>query len=209
MTFSARLATLTVLVSLGFGHSLALAAGDAARGQTLAYTCLGCHGIENYKNAYPNYDVPKLAGQHPEYIIAALKGYKSAERSHATMHAHAMGMNDQDMADIAAYLSGTPVKSSGAAPVGTAPKAAQVCVACHGTDGVGITVDYPTLAGQHASYITRALTDYKRGGRKNPIMANFAGQLSDADIEALARYFSRQQPSLQTLQRRVTRYASR
>ncbi len=209
MTFSARLAALVVLVTLGLAHNLAFAAGDAARGQTLAYTCLGCHGIENYKNAYPTYDVPKLAGQHPEYIVAALKGYKSAERSHATMHAHAIGMSDQDMADIAAYLSGTPVKSSGSAAAGTAPKAAQVCVSCHGNDCVGITVDDPTLAGQHASYLSRALTDYKRGGRKNAIMANFAAQLSDADIEELARYFSRQQPSLQTLHRRTTRYASR
>lgn len=209
MTFSARLATLAALVSLGIGHNLALAAGNAERGQTLAYTCLGCHGIENYRNAYPTYDVPKLVGQHPEYIVAALKGYKSAERSHATMHAHASSMTDQDMADIAAYLSGTPIQSSGLTPVGTAPKAAQVCVSCHGTDGVGITADYPTLAGQHASYLSRALTDYKRGGRKNPIMANFAAQLSDADIAELAHYFSQQKPSLQTLHRRVTRFASR
>jgi cytochrome c553 len=209
MTFSVRLATLAVFASLAIAHNVALAAADAARGQTLAYTCLGCHGIPNYKNAYPSYDVPKLAGQHPEYLIAALKGYKSRERSHATMHAHAWSMSEQDMSDIAAYLSGTPVKSAGTAPVGAAPTAGQVCVSCHGTDGVGITVDYPTLAGQHASYIARALTDYKRGGRKNPIMANFTSQLSAADIEALASYYARQQPSLQTLQRRTTRFAAR
>lgn len=209
MSFSARFATVAVLLSLGIAHQVAIAAGDPARGQTLAYTCLGCHGIENYRNAYPNYDVPKLAGQHPEYIVAALKAYKSKERSHATMHAHAAGMSEQDMIDIAAYLSGTPVKSSGGAPVGTAPQAAQVCVACHGADGVGITVDYPTLAGQHSSYLSRVLTDYKRGGRKNVIMANFAAQLSDADVAALASYFSQQRPSLQTLHRRISRFAAR
>lgn len=209
MTLSARLATLAVFASLGLAHHSAIAAGDAGRGQTLAYTCLGCHGIPNYRNAYPTYDVPKLAGQHPEYIIAALKAYKSKERSHATMHAHAAGMSEQDMTDIAAYLSGTPVKSAGGAPAGTAPKAAQVCVACHGTDGVGITVDYPTLSGQHPSYLVRALTDYKRGGRKNAIMAGFASQLSAEDVEALAGYFSQQRPSLETLHRRVTRFAAR
>ena len=208
MTFSARLATLAALATLGLVHN-AYAAGNAARGQSLAYTCLGCHGIPNYKNAYPTYDVPKLSGQHPEYIVAALKAYKTKERSHATMHAHAIGMSEQDMSDIAAFLSGTPVKSAGAAPVGAPPKAAQVCTACHGTDGVGITVDYPTLSGQHASYLERALTDYKRGGRKNSIMAGFASQLSDADVKALAAYFASQRPSLDTLHRRSSRFAAR
>ena len=82
------------------------AAGDAARGKVLSYTCLGCHGIENYKNAYPTYSVPGLAGQHAEYIVAALKEYSSGERSHATMHVQAASLSDQDMEDIAAYFSG-------------------------------------------------------------------------------------------------------
>ena len=94
----------------------AQAAGDAARGKTLGYTCLGCHGVENYKNVYPTYSVPKLVGQHPEYIVQALKGYKSGERGHATMHAHAATMSDQDMEDIAAYLAGTPIKAVAVLP---------------------------------------------------------------------------------------------
>ena len=55
--------------------SLAGAAGDPENGRKLAYTCHGCHGIENYKNAYPNYSVPKLGGQHEQYIVAALVGF--------------------------------------------------------------------------------------------------------------------------------------
>jgi cytochrome c553 len=62
---------------------------DAARGAKLAYTCHGCHGIPNYKNAYPVYSVPKLGGQHAGYLVVALKGYKAQERPHATMHAQA------------------------------------------------------------------------------------------------------------------------
>ena len=50
----------------------ASAAGDPVRGKTLGYTCLGCHGIETYKNVYPTYSVPKLRGQHAEYLVAAL-----------------------------------------------------------------------------------------------------------------------------------------
>lgn len=187
----------------------ALAAGDAERGAKLAYTCLGCHAIPNYKNTYPTYSVPKLRGQTPEYIVLALQAYRNKERSHGTMHAQAISMSDQDMADIAAYFAGPVVKSDPAAqPVGTAPDAAAVCVSCHGTDGVGITPEYPTLAGQHADYLRRALTDYKRGGRKNAVMAGFAGGLSDADIAALARYYAAQ-PGLTTPSKRITRLSSR
>jgi len=169
--------------------------GDAARGARLGYTCLGCHGVANYKNAVPTYNVPRLSGQHPEYLVIALQAYRSGERSHGTMHANATTLTDQEMADIAAWLAGTPLQPSGK-PVGTPPAAAQVCVSCHGNDGVGITPQYPTLSGQHGTYIERALTDYKKGGRKNPIMAGFAAQLSEADIKALADYYSSQRPAL-------------
>lgn len=86
----------------------AFAEGDAAAGQVKAYTCYGCHGIPSYNNVYPTYHVPKLGGQHPEYIVAALQGYKKGERQHGTMHAQAATMSDQDMADIAAFLSKAP-----------------------------------------------------------------------------------------------------
>ncbi|MFO1401651.1 MAG: cytochrome c [Steroidobacteraceae bacterium] len=187
----------------------ARAEGDAARGASLGYTCLGCHGIDNYKNVYPTYSVPRLRGQHPNYLVAALKAYKSQERSHATMHAQAASFSEQDMQDVVAFLAG-PSLQTGATPRGTPPaKVTEVCVACHGKDGVGLTPDYPNLAGQHADYITRALHDYKAGNRKNPIMPAFAGQLSEADIEAVAAYYSSQQPALQTVPRRVTVLASR
>jgi cytochrome c553 len=175
-------------------------AGDAARGARLAYTCLGCHGIANYKNAAPVYNVPRLRGQHADYLVIALQAYRGGERSHGTMHANASSLSDKDMADVAAYLSGAPLQPS-AKPVGTPPPAAQVCVACHGNDGVGITPQYPTLSGQYENYIVRALTDYKKGGRKNPVMAGFAAQLSDADIKALAAYYSQQRPALQIVEK--------
>ena len=54
----------------------AFAKGDAAKGKQLAYTCTGCHGIVEYKNAYPSYRVPKIGGQNEQYIVAALTGYK-------------------------------------------------------------------------------------------------------------------------------------
>jgi len=186
------------------------AGGDAARGAKLAYTCLGCHGIDNYKNVYPTYSVPRLAGQHPEYLAAALKEYRSGERSHATMHAQASALSDQDIDDVAAYLAGQPVTSGTQPPRGATPaKVTEVCAACHGKDGVGITADYPTLAGQHPDYIARALRDYQKGSRKNAIMPAFASQLNDAEIEEVAAYFSTQQPALQTVHRRETFLAAK
>lgn len=88
-----------LLVSLG-----AHADGDAAKGKVTAYACIGCHGIPNYTTNYPTYRVPQIAGQHADYIVAALKEYKSGDRSHKTMHAQASSLSDQQMQDIAAYF---------------------------------------------------------------------------------------------------------
>lgn len=69
-------------------------------------TCLGCHGIENYKNVYPTYHVPKLAGQHAQYIRDALAAYANGDRPHSTMHANAATLSDEDIRVIAEYFEG-------------------------------------------------------------------------------------------------------
>ena len=79
--------------------------GDATRGKGLTYTCRGCHGITGYKNAYPSYRVPKLGGQSETYLNNALKEYRGGKRKHPTMQAEAESFSEQDIADIAAYLS--------------------------------------------------------------------------------------------------------
>lgn len=84
------------------------AAGDAVAGQRLAYTCTGCHGITGYKNAYPNYHVPRISGQNYDYLVAALTAYQAGTRKHPTMSAQAQSLNAQDIANVAAYLSATP-----------------------------------------------------------------------------------------------------
>jgi cytochrome c553 len=175
--------------------------GDAKRGHALSYTCNGCHAIPNYKNVYPTYSVPKLHGQRPEYLVAALKAYKSGERSHGTMHSQASSMTEQDMADISVFLAGPAVltRSVNDVPATARPKATETCLACHGTNGVGITADYPTISGQHRDYIERALRDYQKGGRKNAIMAGMAATLTPEDIEQLAAYYSRQTPALEVV----------
>lgn len=79
--------------------------GDAARGKGLTYTCRGCHGVTGYKNAYPSYHVPKLGGQSQVYLLNALHEYREGKRKHYTMQAQAESFSEQDIADIAAYLS--------------------------------------------------------------------------------------------------------
>ena len=99
--------------SLLLASCLALAApaafaqtqGDATHGRQLVYTCQGCHGVTGYKNAYPNYHVPKIGGQSEVYLVNALTEYQQGKRKHPTMQAQAESFSEQDIADIAAYLA--------------------------------------------------------------------------------------------------------
>jgi len=75
-------------------------------------------------------------------------------------------------------------------------KAKQICQACHGLDVNSAAPDYPKLGGQYADYLGKALRDYKSGARKNPIMAGFAGTLTQKDIENVAAYYASQPPVL-------------
>ena len=181
----------------------AQAAGDAKLGEQKFYTCLGCHGIESYKNAYPDYSVPRLRHQQAAYIVSALQEYRNGDRPHATMHAQASSLSDQDMADIAAYLQGPePVKPT--PPTGNPMALVAACAACHGENGLGVDAPLepkpPILAGQHADYLVQALTAYRNGRRKNIIMAGMAkGIASDADVKTIAAYFASQPSPLVTV----------
>jgi cytochrome c553 len=198
--------SIAVVLGLSVGAAFAQqppAAADATRGKALSYTCLGCHGIDDYKNAYPMYSVPKLEGQHPEYLIAALHGYRDGDRAHLTMHSQASTLSDQDILDIASYFAGPPLTSTGKASAAV-PQAASLCTSCHGADGIAVAPAYPSLAGQHQDYLVRAIDEYRKGGRKNPIMKGFAGNLSDADIKVIADYFAQLAPGLKTEKRPYT-----
>ena len=196
-----------LLLSFAFATAAtpALAQGDAEAGHLKVYTCSGCHGIANYKNVYPTYNVPRIGGQNFEYVVAALTAYQKGERPHPTMRAQAESFNAQDLQDIAAYLSGlkgdpTNLHPAGDGDVEAGQAKSQPCQACHGQDGNG-TGDgqYPRIAGQHADYLVKALQDYKSGTRANPIMQGFAATLSEEDMEDLAAFFSQQAGPLSDL----------
>lgn len=177
----------------------AQAAGDPAAGKTKFATCTGCHAIPGYTNAYPTYHVPRLGGQHADYVVAALKAYQAGERQHPTMHANAFSLDERDMQDIAAYLASfkpaaEPYPIRGNAAAGKTKSAS--CAACHGPDGNGNIPLYPRLAGQHEDYLHKVLQDYQSGARKNVVMKGMATPLSAQDIADLAAYFASQPKGL-------------
>ena len=91
---------------------------------------------------------------------------------------------------VAALVTTTGASAAGDAAAGK--QKSQPCVACHAADGNSTNPQFPRLAGQYPDYLVKALKDYKSGERKNPIMAPFAANLSDRDMEDLAAYFSQQ-----------------
>ncbi len=110
-TTKCRLKSSIVLLILSFAliqgkFVFAEIVGDKNAGRNKISMCVGCHGIPEYKTAFPKtYRVPKIAGQRSEYIISALKAYRSEERSHPSMRAVASSMTDQDIADVATFYS--------------------------------------------------------------------------------------------------------
>jgi len=166
-------------------------AGDTERGAILGYTCLGCHGVEGYRNAYPSYRVPKLGGQKEAYLVAALRGYREGTREHPTMSAQALSLSDQDIEDTAAYLAtlGADTVAAGGSS-GESFEPANNCVACHGQNGISLSPGWPTLAGQYEDYLVHALSQYRDGTRNDPVMSPLVAGLSDETIAQLAAYFA-------------------
>jgi cytochrome c553 len=179
-----------ILINAIFAQS-ASAEGNVERGATLGYTCLGCHGVEGYRNAYPSYRVPKLGGQKASYLIVALQGYRDGKREHPTMTAQAASLSDQDIQDAAAYLAtlGADTVADGGES-GTSFEPAQTCVACHGQNGISLSPGWPTLAGQHEDYLKHSLNQYRDGSRQDPVMSPLVVDMSDETVAQLAKYFA-------------------
>jgi cytochrome c553 len=180
-----------ILLAIGIFARGAGAESDVERGKTLGYTCLGCHGVAGYRNAYPSYRVPKLGGQKFAYLIIALQGYRDGTRAHPTMAAQASSLSDQDIEDTAAYLAslGNETVAAGGS-TGTGFEAAINCVACHGQNGISLSPSWPTLAGQHEDYLVHALNQYRDGSRQDVVMVPMVAGMSDETVEQLAEYFA-------------------
>ena len=189
---------LSLLVSLP-----ALAVGNADAGQEKAVVCAACHGMDG-NSVVPNW--PKIAGQHASYIERQLVLIKGGERPVPEMAGIAMGLSDQDMADLAAYFS-SQTASAGLTDEalrangellyrsGNASTDVPACMGCHGPAGEGNPLaGYPLLAGQHAVYSEKMLTGFRAGttwgaeDSSSKIMTGVAHRLTDAEIKAVASY---------------------
>jgi cytochrome c553 len=93
-----------LLIGFALGGLLASTSVLAESRPVAVETCLGCHGIEGYKNAYPTYHVPKLGGQNAEYIVEALRAYATGSRPHSTMHANAATLTEEEIQAIAKWF---------------------------------------------------------------------------------------------------------
>lgn len=191
MNITKKIALISAAAVLCSAPVSASAAGNASDGETLAYTCLGCHGIDGYRNAYPSYRVPKLGGQKAAYLVVALNGYRDGTRPHPTMVAQATSLSDQQIEDISSYLAtlSADTVAAGGSP-GVGPAESNACTACHGQNGISLSPTWPTLAGQHEDYLVHALNQYRDGTRENAIMAPMVAALTDADVALLAKYYS-------------------
>jgi cytochrome c553 len=172
----------------------AVQSGNAAAGK--AASCAACHGGDGIST---NPAWPSLAGQHDAYLVEALKAYKTGARDNAMMAATAKALSDADIQNLAGHYAALKIKAATTAAagqdlaVGKARSAA--CVACHGANGASTNPAWPSLAGQQKGYMVAALKAYKTGTRKNEMMSGIAKGLSDADMEALAAYYSSTSPN--------------
>lgn len=189
---------LTLLVSLPV-----MAMGDATAGQAKAAVCAACHGADG-NSAIPNW--PKLAGQHAAYLERQLVLVKAGKRQIPEMAGIAMGLSEQDMADISAYYA-TQVIKPGLADeallaqgellyrAGNPDTDIPACMSCHGPAGEGNPLSgYPSLAGQHAVYSEKMLKGFRAGqmwgenDASSRIMTEVSKRLSDDEIKAVASY---------------------
>ncbi|MFY9327462.1 MAG: c-type cytochrome [Georgfuchsia sp.] len=164
--------------------------GDVVAGRVIAAGCEGCHGEAGIG---ANDSGPGLAGQKVDYLILALKAYKSGARAEPVMSAMAQELSDNDIDNVVAYFSTSKCESAGngdkkAAAAGL-PVAAK-CAACHGAKGISTQSSWPNLAGLSGEYLVSSFKSYKSGERKNGMMEGIAKNMSDADASNVAAYFA-------------------
>ena len=173
-----------------------LVKGEASYGAV----CAACHGADG-NSGTPAY--PKLAQQHPEYLVKQLQEFKSGKRKNAIMQGFAATLSDVDMKNIAYWATSKKEKPGFAKEKdlvtmgeriyrgGIADRQVPACAGCHSPNGAGIPSQYPRLGGQHAEYTAAQLTAFRDGVRGNSIpMVQVAAKLNDKEIRAVADYIA-------------------
>lgn len=172
---------------------------DLAKGEaSFATVCAACHAADG-NSVIPTQ--PKLAQQHPGYLIKQLQEFKSGKRANAIMVGFASTLSDADMQNIAYWVSAKTAKPGFAKEKelvllgeriyrgGIADRQVPACAGCHGPSGAGIPAQYPRLSGQHAEYAAAQLTSFRDGVRNNSLqMTQIAAKMNDREIRAVADY---------------------
>jgi cytochrome c553 len=166
--------------------------------QVAQNVCAACHGADGNSTISLN---PKLAGQHPEYLLKQLTNFKEGKRANAVMAGMVANLSKEDMHGLAKYYADQTqtlgkAKSNGAGSLGEkiyrggiAATGVPACAACHGANGAGIPKQYPRVAGQHADYALQQLRTFRTAERANaPMMMTIAAKMTDAEMQAVADY---------------------
>lgn len=191
----------SLVLSLGVAGSAHALQGDAAAGAGKVAVCSACHGADG-NSIMPNW--PKLAGQGERYLVKQMTDIRDGARVVPEMTGMLTNLSDQDLADIAAHFASQPM-AGGVADAelvergeaiyrgGNLKTGLPACTGCHSPTGQGNEpAGYPRLAGQHAAYTAKQLTDFREGDRTNDgdimVMRTVAERLSNKDIQAVAEY---------------------
>lgn len=218
--------SLGLLTALESAAQAAVLVGDAKAGAAKAAVCGACHGVDGNSLA-PNF--PKLAGQGERYLLKQIHDIKAWDtetnpakkattgRTVLEMTGLLANLNEQDIADVAAYFSGQNTQLSGSKKMevqvntglkvdamelgakayraGNLANGIPACTGCHAPDGKGNpAAGFPRLSGQHPDYIEKQLTNFRAGNRTNDgdtmTMRSVAEKMSDAEIKALANFIA-------------------
>lgn len=164
------------------------------RGKSLSKPCAACHGADGNTTVA---GVPRLAGQHPQYIIKAVKSYHDGTRTMPSMHAKLDALSPADIENIAIYfaLNAPKSPSSKAANSHEGTQFISSCVKCHGPSGSGDDLSVPNLAGQNVKYLNTVIKSYRDNVREHKVMHQALAGLKDSEINKIATYFATEPPA--------------
>ena len=174
---------------------------DLAKGEaSFTAVCAACHGADGNSGTPVN---PKLAQQHPEYLVKQLQEFKSGKRANPVMSGFAGQLSEDDMKNISWWVASKKAKPGFAKDKdsvalgeriyrgGIADRQIAACASCHSPNGAGLPVQYPRLSGQHADYTTAQLIAFRDGARKNSAqMSAVAAKMNDREIKAVSDYIA-------------------
>lgn len=201
MKLNASLLCTAALAALSFSAQAQSIKPDTAKGAALfGQVCVACHAADGNSTTPAN---PKLAQQHPEYLVKQLREYKSGKRANAIMSGFAGTMSDEDMRNVAYWLASQKATNGAATDAelvrlgeriyrgGIADRQIAACAGCHSPNGAGIPAQNPRLSGQHAEYTADQLRQFRSGARKNNLqMTGVAAKMNDREILAVSEFIA-------------------